>query len=119
MSTADRANALSLTAQPLSCWVGRLTNTYGVDAGVISASPGHNHHLGTAVGFTKAVAGYERWQPFGYTSASRWLLDHAAEHGLVLAYPYGNASAKNAERLAASDLSLQVSLTARAVLPRR
>jgi hypothetical protein len=46
------------------------------------------------------------------------LLDHAAEHGLVLAYPYGKASAKNAERLAESGPSLQVFLTRECVLPR-
>jgi D-alanyl-D-alanine carboxypeptidase-like protein len=101
----------------LSCWVGGLTGIYGVEARVISAPPGHSHHLGTAVGFTNVAAGYERWQHFGNTSASRWLLDHAAEHGLVLAYPYPRASAKNAERLAESGLSLQVFLTREGMLP--
>ncbi len=112
----------------------RLTSIYGTDAGEMSALPGHSQHqLGTAVDFTNAAAGYELWQPFGNTSASWWLREHAPEHGFILAYPYGQETetgyqwepwhyryvgAKNAERLAESGLSLQEFLAREGVLPR-
>jgi D-alanyl-D-alanine carboxypeptidase len=112
----------------------RLASIYGTDAGEMSALPGHSQHqLGTAVDFTNAAAGYELWQPFGYTSASQWLLHHAPEHGFVLAYPYGQETetgyqwepwhyryvgTRNAVRLAESGLSLQEFLAREGVKPR-
>jgi zinc D-Ala-D-Ala carboxypeptidase len=66
----------------------RLTSIYGMEAGEMSAYPGHSQHqLGTAVDFTNAAAGYEIWQYVGNTSASWWLREHAPEYGFVLAYP--------------------------------
>ena len=112
----------------------RLMSIYGTDAGEMSAYPGHSQHqLGTAVDFTNAAASYEVWQPFGNTSASWWLREHAPEYGFVLAYPHGKATetgyrwepwhyryvgAKNVERLEESDLSLQEFLAREGVLPR-
>jgi zinc D-Ala-D-Ala carboxypeptidase len=67
-----------------------LTGVLGVDAGRLSARPGHSQHqLGTAVDFTNAAAGYKLGVPFARTSASRWLGHHAWEYGFVLAYPRG------------------------------
>jgi LAS superfamily LD-carboxypeptidase LdcB len=67
-----------------------LKRVLGADAGRLSATPGHSQHqLGTAVDFTNAAAGYKLGEPFGRTSASRWLEHHAWEYGFVLAYPRG------------------------------
>jgi zinc D-Ala-D-Ala carboxypeptidase len=112
----------------------RLASIYGTSAETMSATPGHSQHqLGTAVDFTNAAAGYEVWQAFGSTSASSWLLENAAEHGFVLAYPSGQeietgyqwepwhyryVGPRNAERLAGSGLSLQEFLARENVLPR-
>jgi D-alanyl-D-alanine carboxypeptidase len=112
----------------------RMTSIYGTEAGEMSATPGHSQHqLGTAVDFTNAAVGYELWQPFGETSAYRWLKDHAREHGFVLAYPRGKETdtgyqwepwhyryvgTRNAERLEESGLSLQEFLRREGVLPR-
>jgi D-alanyl-D-alanine carboxypeptidase len=112
----------------------RLASIYGTNANLMSALPGHSQHqLGTAVDFTNAAAGYEVWQPFGYTSASWWLREYAPEHGFVLAYPNGQeietgyqwepwhyryVGTKNAERLAKSGLSLQEFLVREGMLPR-
>ncbi len=112
----------------------RLTSIYGTEAGEMSATPGHSQHqLGTAVDFTNAAAGYELWQPFGETTAYRWLTRHAREYGFVLAYPSGKEAetgyewepwhyryvgVENAERLEESGLSLQEFLVREGVLPR-
>lgn len=112
----------------------RLTSIYGTNAGEMSAYPGHSQHqLGTAVDFTNAAASYEIWRPFGNTSASRWLREHAPEYGFVLAYPhdretetgyrwepwhYRYVGAKNAKRLEEGGLSLQEFLARKGVLPR-
>jgi D-alanyl-D-alanine carboxypeptidase len=112
----------------------RLTSIYGTEAGEMSATPGHSQHqLGTAVDFTNAAAGYEVWQPFGETTAYRWLTRHAREYGFVLAYPSGKEAetgyqwepwhyryvgVENAERLDESGLSLQEFLVREGVLPR-
>lgn len=112
----------------------RLASIYGSEAGTMSATPGHSQHqLGTAVDFTNAEAGYEVWRPFGDTSASYWLREHAREYGFVLAYPSGRETEtgyqwepwhyryigpENAERLDESGLSLQQFLARENVLPR-
>ncbi|ABG05880.1 peptidase M15B and M15C, D,D-carboxypeptidase VanY/endolysins [Rubrobacter xylanophilus DSM 9941] len=69
----------------------RWASYYGDEnAGGLSALPGHSQHqLGTAVDFTNAEAGYEVWQGFGRTEASRWLERNAPRYGFVLAYPLG------------------------------
>jgi zinc D-Ala-D-Ala carboxypeptidase len=113
----------------------RLKGVYGLDAERMSASPGHSQHqLGTAVDFTNAAAAYQVWEPFGRTSASLWLSDHAREHGFVLTYPggaeeeaetgygwepwhYRYVGAENVERLGESGLSLQAFLERRGVVP--
>ena len=112
----------------------RLGSVYGPDADLTSAPPGHSQHqLGTAVDFTNAAAGYEVWEPFGRTSAYLWLLDHAHEHGFVLAYPRGKEAEtgyewepwhyryvgmEDAERIAEGGLGLQEYLVRGGVLPR-
>lgn len=110
------------------------TALYGEGAGGVSAPPGHSQHqLGTAVDFTNRMADYELWQPFGDTSASKWLLKHAKEHGFVLSYPGGQEAETgynwepwhyryigiaNIRRMEASGLSLQSFLAREGVLPR-
>jgi D-alanyl-D-alanine carboxypeptidase len=112
----------------------RMASVYGTEAGTMSATPGHSQHqLGTAADFTNGAAGYEVWRPFGDTSASYWLREHAREYGFVLAYPSGRGTEtgyqwepwhycyvgpENAERLDSSGLSLQEFLTREDVLPR-
>lgn len=66
------------------------TGLYGSEAGRVSAMPGHSEHqLGTTVDFTNAAVGYGILQDFGYTEASAWLQENAAEYGFVLSYPEG------------------------------
>ncbi|MGB3684094.1 MAG: M15 family metallopeptidase [Rubrobacteraceae bacterium] len=66
------------------------TEIYGLEAGRVSAMPGHSEHqLGTTVDFTNASVGYEILQDFGYTEAAGWLRENAAEYGFVLSYPEG------------------------------
>ena len=112
----------------------RLSGVYGTDAGLTSARPGHSQHqLGTAVDFTNAAAGYEVWERFGQTSAYAWLLEHAHEHGFVLAYPRGKEAetgyewepwhyryvgAEYAEQVVEGGLSLQGFLVREGVVPR-
>jgi len=111
---------------------GRLKSIYGAGADAMSATPGHSQHqLGTAVDFTNAAVAYQVGRRFGYTSASGWLLEHAPEHGFVLAYPPGGdesgygwepwhyryVGVRNAERLERSGLSLQGFLAREGVLP--
>lgn len=112
---------------------GRLSSIYGSDAELMSARPGHSQHqLGTAVDFTNAAASYEVWEHFGHTSAYLWLLDHAHEHGFVLAYPrdeeaetgyewepwhYRYVGVENAEQVAEGGLSLQEFLVREGVVP--
>lgn len=112
----------------------RLVSIYGRGADKTSAPPGHSQHqLGTAVDFTNAAVGYEVRRNFGRTTASRWLQDHAHEHGFVLAYPprrntqtgyhwepwhYRYVGAENARRVRESPLDLQGYLVREAVLPR-
>jgi D-alanyl-D-alanine carboxypeptidase len=111
---------------------GRLKSIYGAGADTMSATPGHSQHqLGTAVDFTNAAAAYQVKRRFGYTSASGWLGEHAAEHGFVLAYPPGGdesgygwepwhyryVGVENAERLERSGLSLQGFLAREGVMP--
>jgi zinc D-Ala-D-Ala carboxypeptidase len=68
----------------------RLRSVFGAGAGMMSATPGHSqHHLGTAVDFTNAAAGYQVWGRFARTSAYWWLEHHAWKYGFVLAYPRG------------------------------
>jgi D-alanyl-D-alanine carboxypeptidase len=111
----------------------RLSVVYGTEADLTSARPGHSQHqLGTAVDFTNAAAGYEVWERFGQTSAYPWLLDHAHEHGFVLAYPrdkeaetgyewepwhYRYVGVEDAERIAEGGLSLQEFLVREGVVP--
>lgn len=111
----------------------RLKSIYGAGADALSATPGHSQHqLGTAVDFTNTAADYQLKRGFGYTSASRWLREHAADHGFVLAYPPGGdesgyewepwhyryLGARNAERLDKSGLTLQAFLVREGVKPR-
>ena len=111
----------------------RLVSIYGKNADKMSAPPGHSQHqLGTAVDFTNADVGYEVSRHFGRTTASRWLLDHAADHGFVLAYPRGGKAAtgygwepwhyryvgvENAREVEEGDLGLQGFLSREGVLP--
>ena len=111
----------------------RLSVVYGTEADLTSARPGHSQHqLGTAVDFTNAAAGYEVWERFGQTSAYPWLLEHAHEHGFVLAYPRGKEAetgyewepwhyryvgVNEAERIAEAGLSLQEFLVREGVVP--
>lgn len=111
----------------------RLVSVFGRDADKTSAPPGHSQHqLGTAVDFTNGFVGYEVRQSFGNTSASRWLLEHAHEHGFVLAYPPGRGrdtgyhwepwhyryvGAENARRVWEGPLDLQGYLKQEGVLP--
>ena len=112
----------------------RLASIYGAGAEWMSATPGHSQHqLGTAVDFTNAAASYQVWLPFGDTSASWWLAQHAHEYGFVLAYPPGKegetgyqwepwhyryVGVENAARIAASGLTLQEFLEREGVTPR-
>ena len=112
----------------------RLVSIYGRGANKTSAPPGHSQHqLGTAVDFTNAAVGYEVRRRFGRTTASRWLQDHAHEHGFVLSYPPGRevetgyhwepwhyryVGAENARRVRESSLDLQGYLVREGVLPR-
>ncbi len=65
-------------------------NLYGLEAGRVSAPPGHSEHqLGATADFTNAEVGYEIGQDFGATEAARWLRENAAEYGFVLSYPEG------------------------------
>jgi len=112
----------------------RLVSIYGKDADKTSAPPGHSQHqLGTAVDFTNAAVGYEVRRRFGRTTASRWLQDHAYEHGFVLSYPPGGETktgyhwepwhyryvgAENARRVRESPLDLQGYLMQEGILPR-
>jgi D-alanyl-D-alanine carboxypeptidase len=112
----------------------RLASVYGESANWMSATPGHSQHqLGTAVDFTNAAASYQVWLPFGDTSASWWLGQHAHEYGYVLAYPPGKegetgyqwepwhyrfVGVENAARLAESGLSLQEFLEREGFTPR-
>ena len=112
----------------------RLASIYGAGADGISATPGHSQHqLGTAADFTNAAASYEVWLPFGETSASWWLGQHAHEYGFVLAYPPGKEGETgyqwepwhyryvgigNAARFAESGLTLQKFLEREGVTPR-
>ena len=111
----------------------RLASVYGEGADGMSATPGHSQHqLGTAVDFTNAAASYQVWLPFGDTSASWWLGEHAQEYGFVLAYPLGKegetgyqwepwhyryVGVGNAARFAESGLSLQEFLEREGVMP--
>jgi D-alanyl-D-alanine carboxypeptidase len=111
----------------------RLIGVYGTEADLTSARPGHSQHqLGTAVDFTNAAAGYEVWERFGQTSAYPWLLEHAYEHGFVLAYPRGKEAetgyewepwhyryvgVEAAQRIAEGGLSLQEFLVREGVVP--
>jgi D-alanyl-D-alanine carboxypeptidase len=111
----------------------RLSSVYGPEADLKSALPGHSQHqLGTAIDFTNAAASYQVWEPFGYTTAARWLSSHAYEHGFVLAYPSGKeeetgyewepwhyryVGTGNARRLAESGLTLHEFLVSEGVLP--
>jgi zinc D-Ala-D-Ala carboxypeptidase len=111
-----------------------LTGVLGVDAGRLSARPGHSQHqLGTAVDFTNAAAGYKLGVPFARTSASRWLGHHAWEYGFVLAYPRGEeertgyrwepwhyryVGVQNAKRIEDSGQSLQEFLESVGTTPR-
>lgn len=112
----------------------RLVSIYGEDADKTSAPPGHSQHqLGTAVDFTNAYVGYQVSRDFGRTSAARWLLDHAGNHGFVLAYPHGQAEktgyrwepwhyrhigVANVREMNGADLGLQDFLLREGVLPR-
>lgn len=112
----------------------RLASIYGAGADWMSATPGHSQHqLGTAVDFTNAAASYQVWLPFGDTSASWWLAQHAHEYGFVLAYPPGKegetgyqwepwhyryVGVGNAARIAESGLTLQEFLEREGVTPR-
>ena len=110
----------------------RLRSIYGSVADAMSATPGHSQHqLGTAVDFTNAAVAYQVKRRFGYTSAARWLGEHATEHGFVLAYPPGGDESgygwepwhyrylgvENAERFEQSGMSLQGFLTREGVVP--
>lgn len=112
-----------------------LARIYGDDAAAgMCALPGHSQHqLGTTVDFTSEAADYELSWSFGDTSAGRWLLEHAHEHGFVLSYPKGGEAESgyqwepwhyryvgvgNARRLRANELSLQAFLLREGVLPR-
>lgn len=111
----------------------RLVSIFGRDADKTSAPPGHSQHqLGTAVDFTNGFVGYEVRQSFGRTSASRWLQEHAHEHGFVLAYPPGRGKdtgyhwepwhyryvgAENARRVREGPLDLQGYLNQEGVMP--
>lgn len=112
----------------------RLVSVYGRSADKTSAPPGHSQHqLGTAVDFTNADVHYKVGRNFGRTSASRWLLDHAPDHGFVLAYPYGREKktgyawepwhyryigVANARKMKGAELGLQDFLLREDVLPR-
>ena len=112
----------------------RLVSIYGRGADKTSAPPGHSQHqLGTAVDFTNATVGYEVRRNFGRTTAFQWLLDHAHDHGFVLAYPRGRGAdtgfhwepwhyryvgAENARSVRESPLGLQGYLQQQGVLPR-
>ena len=81
---------------------------------------------------TNAAAGYEAWERFGQASAYHRLLDHAHEHGFVLAYARGKdetgyerepchrryREAEKAERIAEDGLSLQGLLVRDGAVPR-
>jgi zinc D-Ala-D-Ala carboxypeptidase len=111
----------------------RLVSVFGREADKTSAPPGHSQHqLGTAVDFTNGFVGYELRQSFGRTSASRWLQEHAHEHGFVLAYPPGRGEdtgyhwepwhyryvgAENARRVREGPLDLQGYLKQEGVMP--
>ena len=111
----------------------RLSSVYGSDANRVSARPGHSQHqLGTAVDFTNAAASYEVGERFGHTSAYRWLLSNAYEHGFILAYPEDNEAETgyqwepwhyryvgvgNAEQIAEGGMSLQEFLVREGVVP--
>lgn len=112
----------------------RLVSIYGKNANKTSAPPGHSQHqLGTAVDFTNADVGYEVHRDFGRTTASRWLLDNAPDHGFVLAYPRGQeektgfrwepwhyryVGVANAEKIESSKLGLQSFLSRERILPK-
>ena len=112
----------------------RLVSIYGKNANKTSAPPGHSQHqLGTAVDFTNADVGYEVGRNFGRTSASRWLLDNAPDHGFALAYPrdqeektgfrwepwhYRYVGVGNARKVVNGGLGLQGLLSREGVLPR-
>lgn len=112
---------------------GSLSSVYGPNADVAVALPGHSQHqLGTTVDFTNAKAGYQVWEPFGYTTASQWLESHAHKYGFILSYPSGHESdtgyewepwhyryvgTENAKRLAESGMILQEFLVREGVLP--
>ena len=111
----------------------KLSSVYGPEADLMSARPGHSQHqLGTAVDFTNATAGYQVWEPFGYTGAARWLSSRAHEYGFVLAYPsgyeaetgyewepwhYRYVGVGNAEHLVERELTLQEFLVREGVVP--
>lgn len=112
----------------------RLVSIYGRNANKTSAPAGHSQHqLGTAVDFTNADVGYEVGRNFGRTTASRWLLDNAQDHGFALAYPRGQekktgfrwepwhyryVGVENAREVENGDLGLQGFLLRKGVLPR-
>lgn len=112
----------------------RLSGVYGTDTDLTTARPGHSQHqLGTAVDFTNSATGYEVWERFGQTSTYLWLLDHAHEHGFVLAYPrdkeaqtgyewepwhYRYVGIEDAEWIAGNGLNLQEFLVREGVVPR-
>lgn len=112
----------------------RLVSIYGRGADKTSAPPGHSQHqLGTAVDFTNAYVGYGLSRDFGRTDAFRWLLEHAGDHGFVLAYPHGQKKktgyrwepwhyryigVANAREMKSADLFLQGFLVREGVLPR-
>jgi D-alanyl-D-alanine carboxypeptidase len=112
----------------------RLLSVLGEGASSTSAAPGHSQHqLGTAVDLTNAEAGYLIWEPFGRTSAYRWLEEHAFEYGYVLAYPRGEehrsgyrwepwhyryVGVDTARRLKMGNLSLQGYLERAGTIPR-
>ncbi len=112
----------------------RLVSIYGKNANKTSAPPGHSQHqLGTAVDFTNANVGYEVHRDFGRTTASRWLLDNAQDHGFALAYPRGQekqtgfrwepwhyryVGVENAREVEDSNLGLQAFLSREGVMPR-
>ncbi len=112
----------------------RSTLTQGENTTRRVAPPGHSQHqLGTAVDFTDEALLRRSWLPFGDTSASQWLLEHAGQYGFVVAYPrgaevetgyeweswhYRYIGAENTGCLKASGLSLQAFLLREGVLPR-